>query len=108
MSYLLSLLRSSLKLRLVSYFPLFVSDHNQSGQLARLFSGPSGAAKRTFDRLETVAIIKEDDLLRWAEEQRELLLLVVQAPDFRRHSLSLLELYQSGVPVHRYPLPDRL
>jgi GAF domain-containing protein/HAMP domain-containing protein/anti-sigma regulatory factor (Ser/Thr protein kinase) len=99
MSYLLSLLRSSLKLRLVSYF-LFLSLTTTSlVSLLAYFQARQALQNALSDRLETVAIIKEEDLLRWADEQRELLLLVVQAPDFRRHSLSLLELYQFGVPA---------
>jgi GAF domain-containing protein/HAMP domain-containing protein len=96
---LFRLLRSSLKLRLVSYF-LFLS-LTTTGLVSVLayFQARNVLQNTLFGRLETVAIIKENDLLRWVDDQRQALLFVVHTPEFNRYALQLLALEEAGVPV---------
>ncbi len=85
-------LRKSLLARLVVYFMLLSLLSVCLVVATAFLQARSALQDSAFDRLRVTAILKEDALTQWVEDQRQDLLLRAQMPAIQRPARALLRL----------------
>ncbi len=95
----MKLWKTNLMARLVSYF-LFLSLATVSLVGFITYNQAQETLKQAvFERLSAVAVLKEDDLTRWIDSQREDVQFIATLPEFKRQTAVLLNLAYADTPL---------